>query len=259
MEKEENNEFIFSTEVENLVEKEVKKEKEDGEGKTITVLEKEEVNEPIKVLFKKPTRRDIEEAEEVYSIEMSKSIMKGILTKPMLAKKYRESGGILTQEEEKEQNSLYEKLIKAQNELIEIETFIPKKETRAKKEQREKRRKELLAEIKDVRKTITMIEQPYQELFANTAESRAQNAATKWYLLNCSYFQKEGEEAKPIFKEDTFEKKCDELYELMEKEDSPIIAAIPELMTATSVWYFTRENDIAKVIKEINDNEEDGE
>ena len=246
-------EFIFSTEVENIIDTEVKEVQKDKEsGEEITVLKKKKVDKPIKVLFKKPSRRDIEEAEEAYSIEMSKSIMKGILTKPMLAKKYRESGGILTEAEETEQASFYEKLIKAQSDLIEIESFAPAKESKAKKADREKTRLSLLASIKEMRSSLTDIERPFQELFANTAETRAQNVATKWFFVNCSYSQEVGGEAVPVFSSPSFEDKCDELYDLMES-DNPIVSAIPELMTATSVWYFSRDNDIAKVIKELDD------
>ena len=46
-----------------------------------------------------PSRRQVEDADMEFSIEMSKCIKKGILTKAMLAKKYSDSGGLLSEED----------------------------------------------------------------------------------------------------------------------------------------------------------------
>jgi len=49
--------------------------------------------EPVRVILKEPNRRQIEEADMEYSIEMSQCVKRGILTKAMLAKKYSDTGG----------------------------------------------------------------------------------------------------------------------------------------------------------------------
>ena len=53
------------------------------------------------MILKEPNRRQIEEADMEYSIEMSQCVKRGILTKAMLAKKYSDSGGLLAEEDAK--------------------------------------------------------------------------------------------------------------------------------------------------------------
>ena len=73
--------FTLDKEVEKTIES-TKKNKKTGE-ETIT-KRKVKKKEPIEVQVKRPNRRELEEAELEYSVEMSKCIKKGILTKAML-------------------------------------------------------------------------------------------------------------------------------------------------------------------------------
>ena len=61
-------------------------------GEEITVTKKVKEKEPLAVKIKKPSRRELEDAELEFRVEMSKCIKKGILTKAMLAKKYSDTG-----------------------------------------------------------------------------------------------------------------------------------------------------------------------
>ena len=79
--------YSFTVDEEVEVEKKTtKKDKKTGEETTITKKVKEKV--PVVVKIKRPSRRELEEAELEYSVEMSRCVKKGILTKAMLAKKY---------------------------------------------------------------------------------------------------------------------------------------------------------------------------
>ena len=49
---------------------------------------------PVPIKIKRPSRRELEEAELEYSVEMSRCVKKGILTKAMLYKKYSDTGGV---------------------------------------------------------------------------------------------------------------------------------------------------------------------
>ena len=74
--------YSFTVDEEVEVEKKTtKKDKKTGEETTITKKVKEKV--PVVVKIKRPSRRQLEEAELEYSVEMSRCVKKGILTKAL--------------------------------------------------------------------------------------------------------------------------------------------------------------------------------
>ena len=86
------------------LDKEVETEKESKRtnkktGETTITKRKVKEKKPIEVQIKRPSRRELEEAELEYSIEMSRCIKRGILTKAMLAKKYSDTGGLFSEED----------------------------------------------------------------------------------------------------------------------------------------------------------------
>src|SRR6056300_1465489 len=92
------------------VTKKKQKNKETGEMEEISVEKMVKKEIPIKIILKEPSRRQMEEADMEYSIEMSKCIKRGILTKAMLAKKYSDSGGLLSEEDAKHLTRQYGEL-----------------------------------------------------------------------------------------------------------------------------------------------------
>ena len=67
-------------------------------------------SKPFTIGIKEPTRRELEEADMEFSIEMSNCIKKGILTKAMLAKKYSDTGGLLAESDANKLVDLYAEL-----------------------------------------------------------------------------------------------------------------------------------------------------
>ena len=82
---------------------------ETGEEEEVSVTKEVSEKTPYRVIMKQPTRRQIEEAELEFSVEMSQCIKKGILTKAMLAKKYSDTGGLLAEEDAKALTKMYVK------------------------------------------------------------------------------------------------------------------------------------------------------
>ena len=91
----EKEEKVKRTETQSLENPETKEMEEVSVTKEVT----EEV--PYRVIMKQPTRRQIEDAELEFSVEMSNCIKKGILTKAMLAKKYSDTGGLMAEDDAK--------------------------------------------------------------------------------------------------------------------------------------------------------------
>ena len=73
--------YAFTVNKQEEVEQEVTKKTEDGEE--VVVKKKGIDSVPYRVIIKKPSRRQIEEAEMEYSIEISNCVKKGILTKAL--------------------------------------------------------------------------------------------------------------------------------------------------------------------------------
>ena len=73
----------------------------DGKKETVSITKEVEKLIPYQCIIRSPSRREMEEAELEYSIEMSKCIKRGILTKAMLAKKYSDTGGLLAEDDAK--------------------------------------------------------------------------------------------------------------------------------------------------------------
>ena len=115
--------YSFSLEEEKEVEKKTtKKDKKTGEETTVVKKVKEKI--PVVVKLKRPSRRELEEAELEYSVEMSRCVKKGILTKAMLYKKYSDTGGVFSEDAAKDYGKLYKEVLDLQKKYEDL-----KKET----------------------------------------------------------------------------------------------------------------------------------
>ena len=105
--------YQFTVKTEKDVEEEKtskRKNKETGEMETTTTTKVVKKLVPTEIILYQPSRRQVEDADMEYSIEMSKCIKKGILTKAMLAKKYSDTGGLISEEDSQRLTRLYKEL-----------------------------------------------------------------------------------------------------------------------------------------------------
>ena len=107
--------YSFTLDEEKEIEKtHTRKNKKTGEETTVTKKVKQKV--PVQVKLKRPSRRELEDAELEYSVEMSKCVKRGILTKAMLFKKYSDTGGVWTEDDAKDYGKLDKEVFDIQNE-----------------------------------------------------------------------------------------------------------------------------------------------
>ena len=224
--------FALDKSVEKTVES-TRKNKKTGE-ETITkkkVIEKE----PIEVQIKRPNRRELEEAELEYSVEMSRCIKRGIFTKAMLAKKYSDTGGLFSEEDAQDYAMRYKEALDQQNEYTRLETV--KKRT----EKQEARFEDLKTEMALNRKNIVEFESNFQSLFDHTADVKAQNKALMWYCLNLTYVYDEGlDKFIPYFEGEEFEDKIKFYYDLEDSDDEFYLELIKKVSTVIAFWYFNQ-------------------
>lgn len=211
---------------------------ESGKEKERTITEEIEKQVDIEVLVKKPNRRQMQEAEMVFSIEMSRCIKSGILTKAMLMNKYADNGGLVNSEDNEILDAAYSDLNKLNLELTEM--ISKPKEERDEEEEKDILRKQ--KEIISLRKGIVESEACYLNLFNHTADTKAQNKIVLWYVLNLSYYKDPSlghEDFVPIFDGVTFEEKEEKLFELEEGEDDLYGKIYSKLASVLSFWYFS--------------------
>ena len=90
-------ENIYDFKVNRFQKKQVETKRKNKDGEEETVTTEKRVKVPVTFVVERPTRRIAEEAELFYSVQLSKGIKMGIVTKAMLVKKYQDSGGALTE------------------------------------------------------------------------------------------------------------------------------------------------------------------
>ena len=212
------------------------------EGKEVKTITSEPVETPVKVFFKKPSRRDIEEGELFYARKMNEFVNKhGLMTRAMLANKYRDSGGIISEETVKQ---LYR--IAKRSEEIKDETAVIKlsKKISAK---RKVRLEELENEYISLQKDIIELEQYKNALMENTADEKAVNEYLRWLALNMTFVQTEDDDLPaPYFKGASYEEKLNDYYDKEDSDNDFYKNLSAGIGKASAIWYMFRENDPIK-------------
>lgn len=228
--------YSFSVDLEKEVVKEVKRKRKNKQGELEVFTVEETVKEPVpvKIIIKEPNRKEIEEADIEYSIEMSKCIKRGILTKAMLAKKYSDSGGLLSEEDAA-------LLTKRYTELSELQSKHSRISAKPQKTPADKKRlSDLLHDMTEKRRDIVDMETSYSSLFNHTADSKAQNKVILWYLVNLSYYQEnEEDDILPFFNGEETQDKIDKYYEIDENGHELFDLVKDKISTIISFWYFS--------------------
>lgn len=229
--------YCFS--VDREVEKEVSSTKKDKKtGEEITVTKKVKEKEPLAVKIKKPSRRELEDAELEFSVEMSKCIKKGILTKAMLAKKYSDTGGLMSEDDASDLVDNYKKIFELQSEYSRLEII------QNKTDKQTKRVDEIVEELQIVRRKIVETESNYQALFDHTADVKAQNRLILWYVIMLTYVQgSDDEQPKPYFGAGDFEDKLEQYYKKEESDDSLYFLITKKAATILAFWFFNQASD----------------
>lgn len=245
---------LYSFSVDREVEKEVSSSRKDKKtGEEITVTKKVKEIEPLAVKLKKPSRRELEDAELEFSVEMSKCIKKGILTKAMLAKKYSDTGGLMSEDDAQELVDNYKKIFEFQSEYARLEIIQNKTEKQA------ARVSEVISGLQEVRRKIVETESNYQALFDHTADVKAQNKLILWYVIMLTYIQdSEDDQPKPYFGAGDFDDRLEEYYKKEESDDSVYFLIAKKAATILAFWFFNQASDkesFDDLMKRVENNE----
>jgi len=226
---------------------------EQGEKVVRTYKEKVKKQIPIEINILQPNRKQMQEADMEFSIEMSRCIRNGILTKAMLLNKYSDTGGLMSEDDAKDLVDNYKKIFELQSEYSRLEII------QNKNEKQTERVSEIAGELANVRRQIVETESNYQALFDHTADVKAQNRLILWYVIMLTYIQESEEDTpKPYFGVGSFDDKLEEYYKKEESDDSIYFLIAKKAATILAFWFFNQASDkdsFDDLMKRLENNE----
>lgn len=205
-------------------------------GEEVKVTKKVKKKEMVKVFLRKPTRSLFDEAELFYGVRLSEGIKAGLLTRALLAKRFTNDGGVLSEEEKNLYANLYINLFEKQNEFQKLS--IRDESERSSGENQ--RYKEVIGELAELRTQIQDFETAQASLFDQTAENRARNKTILWWVLQLAYIVNEKGEETPFFGNGDFESRL-RIYDYIEESGSDFEGLVcRKLAYFVSFWYVGR-------------------
>ena len=245
---------LYKFTISETVTKKVEEKSKDKEGNEVTVTKDsvEVVDRPI--FLRKPTRSMFDEAELYYGVQLSEGIKAGLLTRALLAKRFSNDGGVMSNPDKEEYADLYVKLFENQNAIERASAKKEKDRTDAEKEEMAK----LLSENGVVKREIQEFEMAQASLFDQTAENRARNKTILWWVLNMSYYgnPEDNNTIKPIFEGDNYAAKL-AAYDTIEEDGTEFQEeVIKKLVYYVSYWYVGQaqtEEEFTEVLKALEE------
>ena len=227
---------LFQFKLDKDVKKTTSETSKNEKGETITT-EKEAVKTvKQKVLLRKPTRSLFDDAELFYGVKLSEGIKAGLLTRALLAKRFSNDGGVLSEDDKDRYAELYLKLYETQLDAERMSTTPQRKRSKSDQEKLDS----LLESTADLRRQLTDFEMAQSSLFEQTAENRARNKTILWWVLNLSHLEDEEDNIKPVFEGKDFESKLDSYDKIEAEEDDFHEELLKKLIYYVSFWYVGR-------------------
>lgn len=201
-------------------------------GEEIKALVKVKTKKPYNYFIRKPNRSLSESGELFYNKIYWECVNQGIKPSVALQKRYLDDGGVLSEDQKKDYQKLYEDLFTAQAELKQSQ------EKKNKTDVEKKQEEDIFTRVVDLFSSIQTVEsQAGNNLYQHTAENISRNRTTIWWMLFLSHQDVDGN-MKEVFPGVTYEDKL-KIYDTFEENEDPFeIELIQKLLLITSLWYF---------------------
>lgn len=161
-------------------------------GEEIKVSKTVKKSRPVLVRIKKPGRKLFDEGELYYGVKLSEGIKSGLLTRALLAKRYQNDGGAMSEPEKERYSELYLQLFEKENDLQRLQVNLENISDEEKKD----KITDLLIEMSELRRELQDFETAQSSLFDQTAETRAKNKTIMWWVLQLAQIEKKNDEIK---------------------------------------------------------------
>ena len=224
----EKSKYIYETTIDKQIEEKVVEKRQEN-GQEIEISRTVKKSKPVKVAILKPDRKKYKEAEIFYAKSLSNYLKEGLLPYSLVAKRYMNDGGPLSDDEKKFIDTLRERYNVLQAEYFDMPSPLTDEQT--------KRRGEIILEMNEINKILKDIQNSYAELYDNTAEVKGKNDTIEWWILNLSYIDQDGTGYTPLYGDGDYQSKLTKL-ETLENDDNEFInEAIKKLSYFVSFWY----------------------
>ena len=220
-------------------------------GEEVKVTSKVKTTVPVKLGIKKPTRSLFDEAELFYGVRLSEGIKAGLLTRALLAKRFNNDGGVLSEEEQKEYNDLYNKFFNLQTDFQSLSL----KQEAIRTEEEKANLAKVIEEMTQAREMIQKYEMAQANLFEQTAENRARNKTIMWWVLQLSLIEGEDKKLRDLFGQESYESRLQKYDDIEESEFGIEKIALQKLLYLISFWYVGRaasQEEFSKLLDAIN-------
>ena len=223
---------------------------------TVTVEKEVKTNISQVVVLRKPNRSLFDEAELFYGVRLSEGIKAGLLTRALLAKRFSNDGGILSEDDKSRYADMYLQLYELQMDMDKLSAIGESKRTSAQNQ----KFADLSEEVTNTKRELTDFEMAQSSLFEQTAENRARNKTILWWTLQLSYLEDEEGELTAVFPQDGYDGKLARYDEMEESDDSFEEELISKLLYYVSFWYVGKvnsEDDFKRLLMETEGAEEE--
>ena len=226
------NKWLYDFNVYDEVQENVEEKKKDENGEEITISRK--VNKKKAVVFSimKPDRKLFEAAELFYAVKLSEGIKAGLLTRPLLAKRYKNDGGAMSEPEKKRYAELYYDMLIKQEQMERLKLNLADEG----KDERNRLAGALMADIVSLREELTEYEMAQTTLFDQTAENRAKNQTIMWWVLHLAHRNDNGNRV-PLFDGADHDIKLNQYDELEESDDPFLVEVVKKFAYYVTFWY----------------------
>ena len=177
-----------------------------------------------------------DEAELYFGVKLSEGIKAGMLTRAMLAKRFDNDGGVLSDADKEQYSGLYFTLFEVQNQLTRLQ-LIPKEE---RSEQEQQEYNEAVRAMIGLKAEIQEFETAQASFFDQTAENRARNKTITWWVLNLSHEVTDSGDEVPFFGQGSVDDKLATYDEIEENGDEFQDSVVKNFSYYTSFWYVGR-------------------
>jgi hypothetical protein len=207
----------------------------DEKDPSIEIIKKIKKVAPIKLAIRRPNRKLFEAAEIFYAQKVNYYTQQGLLPISLIAKRYANDGGAISDPERKLIDQLRQDGAKLQEELFSLD---PKDESEAKLA----KQKELLIQITNINQQLSSIQNAYSDIYENTAEMKARSKTIDWWLFNLTYIDEDNKGYKPFFGEGDYEEKDAKYDDIEDEADAFKLEVVAFASYLINFWLSARLN-----------------
>lgn len=213
----------------------------DEQGNEISGNRKVKKSIDRKVALRKPTRSLLDDAELYFNVLVSEGIKSGLMSRALLAKRFNNDGGVLSQPEKVAYGKAYNDLEEKEREYNKLVSMAS-----SSSDEEKASASKLKEEIAGLRRGLQELEMSQLQLFDITAESRARTKTILWWVLHLVHKEELGkpDQFVPIFKGETLEELFESYDAIEEGDNIPqnekdfLFKAIRRAAEATAYWFY---------------------